>query len=91
LDTPAALFLKQLILLTLSNHVYAFSRRCAGLLHFRIIVSSSERSPQLNRTTYFFTAIFLCSHDRLRRSGRDERESSNPFKMVEAATRLRLN
>jgi hypothetical protein len=27
---------------------------------------------------------FLRSHDRLRRSGRDETESSNPFKLVEA-------
>src|SRR2546430_2131992 len=39
------------------NKIRAFSRRCAGLLPFRISVSSSERSPQLNRTTYFFTAI----------------------------------
>src|ERR1700724_2754921 len=39
------------------NKIRAFSRRCAGLLPFRISVSSSERSPQLNRTTYFFTTI----------------------------------
>jgi len=39
------------------NKIRAFSRRCAGLLPFPIIISSSERSPQLNRTTYFFTTI----------------------------------
>src|ERR1700726_2230504 len=39
------------------NKIRAFSRRCAGLLPFRISVSSSERSPQLNRTTYFLTTI----------------------------------
>src|ERR1700704_1639 len=39
------------------NKIRAFSRRCAGLLPFRISVSRSERSPQLNRTTYFFTTI----------------------------------
>src|ERR1700682_2943387 len=74
------------------NKIRAFRRRCAGLLPFRISAASCSRSLSLNRTTYFFTRIsfqflyenFLPSHDRLRRSHRDESESSNPFTLIDA-------
>ena len=39
------------------NKIRAFSRRHARLLLFRISASWSERSPRLDRTTYFFAAI----------------------------------
>ena len=39
------------------NKIRAFSRRCAGLLPFRISAASCSRSSPLNRTTYFFTII----------------------------------
>jgi hypothetical protein len=66
------------------NKIRAFSRRHARLLLFRISASWSERSPRLDRTTYFFAAISFAAHDRLRRSGRAESYSSNPFNFVEA-------
>jgi hypothetical protein len=65
------------------NKIRAFSRRHARLLLFRISASWSERSPRLDRTTYFFAAISFAAI-RLRRSGRAESYSSNPFNFVEA-------
>ncbi len=64
------------------NKIRALSRRRAGMLPFRISVSSSEHSQRLNRTTYLFTAISLAAM--IRRSGRAESGSSNPFNFVEA-------
>jgi hypothetical protein len=61
------------------------SSRRAGLLPFRISVSSYWRSSPLNRTTYVFTEIsFPAMIASIAKSG-DGSESTNPFKSVETA------
>jgi hypothetical protein len=53
------------------QQIRAFSRRCAGLLPFRISVSSSELFAAAQPHNIFLYDNFLRSHDRLRRSGRE--------------------
>jgi hypothetical protein len=65
------------------NKIRAFSRRCAGLLPFRISAASRSRVVAQPYNIFLYEN-FIRSHDRLRRSRRDESESSNPFKLVEA-------
>ena len=66
------------------NNIRAFSSRCAGLFPFRISASSCSRSSPLNRTTYFFTEISFAAMIASVANSRDESESPNPFKLVEA-------
>jgi hypothetical protein len=73
------------------NNIRAFSRRRAGLLPFRISASGSvfhaaniRRGSTAQPHNIFFYGNFLCCHDRLRRSGRAESDSPNPFNYVEA-------
>jgi hypothetical protein len=66
------------------NKIRAFSSRCAGLFPFRISVSSCWRSSPLSLTTYFFTEISFAAMIASVASSRNDSESLNPFKLVEA-------
>jgi hypothetical protein len=66
------------------SNIRALSSRCAGLLPFRISVSSRSRSSPFSLTTYFFTEISFAAMIASVANSGEKSESLNPFKLIEA-------